>query len=119
MTTIEQIKDALQAHIAEAEAATPGPWYYWDQKENDLIATGKEKGKLICSLPGLSSRPKEFTFIAHARTMSPTACKCLLLAIEGLEAAHAISIPFEYSPAWDSLKSIRQEWHNLTTINNH
>jgi len=47
--------------------------------------------------------------------MSPAACKCLLLAIEGLEAAHAISIPFEDSPAWDSLEFICKEWHNLTT----
>ena len=45
------------------------------------------------------------TFIAHARTMSPAACKCLLLAIEGLER-HEAHI---------ALESIRQEWHNLTT----
>ncbi len=57
------------------------------------------------------------TFIAHARTMSPAACRCLLLAIEGLGKiciigggrregnAHAAKI----------LTSIRQEWHNLTT----
>jgi hypothetical protein len=84
MTTIEQIKDALQAHIAEAEAATPGPW----------DVNSKYVGRMA-----------DAAFIAHARTMSPAACKCLLLAIEGLER-HEAHIAIE---------SIRQEWHNLTT----
>ncbi len=113
LPTIQQIKDALKAHIAEAEAATPGPWYYWDQKNNDFVATGEKEGKLICALAGFTSKPNEFTFIAHARTMSPAACKCLLLAIEGLEAAHFASNLEDYS-AWGALESIRQEWHNLT-----
>ena len=121
MTTIEQIKDALKTHIAEAEAATPGPWYYWNLKDNDVIATGEETGKAICALAGLSSKPAEFTFIAHARTMSPAACKCLLLAIEGLakvayvkEDAGQPDHSFVGRTAAFALESIRQEWHNLT-----
>ncbi len=114
MTTIEQIKDALKAHIAEAEAATPGPWYYWDQKNNDFVATGEKEGKLICALAGFTSKPNEFTFIAHARTMSPAACKCLLLALENLEDI-ACQTGGAACDARVTLESIRQEWHNLTT----
>jgi hypothetical protein len=112
MNTIEQIKDALQAHIAEAEAATPGPW----------DVNSKYVGRMA-----------DATFIAHARTMSPAACKCLLLAIEWLEETakdttlvqhgedsdnqpYISSFPTsEASQAKRRLASIRQEWHNLTT----
>ena len=107
MTTIEQIKDALKTHIAEAEAATPGPWYYWNLKDNDVIATGEETGKAICALAGLSSKPAEFTFIAHARTLSPAACKCLLAAIDMLD-----DMPFHLADVME--QQIRLEWHNLT-----
>lgn len=120
MTTIERIKDALQAHIAEAEAATPGPWRV-DRKgydERPGISTFDQKRTIVLfgwkyddnDDGGIRGKdPKEAlanaTFIAHARTMSPAACKCLLLAIEGLER-HEAHI---------ALESIRQEWHNLTT----
>jgi len=54
------------------------------------------------------------TFIAHARTMSPAACKCLLLAIEELEHMSTYTTKAGVVSK-DALESIRQEWHNLTT----
>ncbi len=114
MTTIEQIKDALKTHIAEAEAATPGPWYYWNLKDNDVIATGEETGKAICALAGLSSKPAEFTFIAHARTMSPLVCRGYLQMIEWLEEDCEMDHQHQQI-AQNRLESIHQEWHNLTT----
>lgn len=133
MTTIEQIKTALQAHIAEAEAATPGPWKVDQQSSNERpgISTFDEKKTVV--LFGLrdddnddggirGKDPEEAlataAFIAHARALSPAACKCLLLAIEGLEGIHESTPLGEYA-AWDALEAIRQEWHNLTTTNNH
>ncbi len=49
-----------------SEAAEPGPWFYWDEKGNDFIATGKDEGKLIAALPGFKSNRAEFKFIAAA-----------------------------------------------------
>lgn len=117
MTTIEQIKDALQVHIAEAEAATPGPWITCEHSwQETSILTESRKGERhigLLSIPDDERKQQKLgklmdanaTFIAHARTMSPAACKCLLLAIEGMER-HEAHI---------ALESIRQEWHNLTT----
>lgn len=102
MTTIEQIKTALQTHIAEAEAATPGPWE--TDTANGVMA--KATGAAVCYPFGdKETEVKDAAFITRARTLSPAACKCLLLAIEGLER-HEARI---------ALESIRQEWHNLTT----
>ena len=111
MNTIEQIKDALKAHIAEAEAATPGPWvtngYDVRKLGGRMVAycgphhTPEHEYPKSCKLQDEDNA----AFITHARTMSPAACKCLLLAIEGLER-HQAHI---------ALESIRQEWHNLTT----
>ena len=108
MTTIEQIKSALQAHIAEAEAATPGPWEVHDIFKDDHAICAVNSDSTCAPLferCGKHDDAQDATFIAHARTMSPAACKCLLLAIEGLER-HEAHI---------ALESIRQEWHNLTT----
>lgn len=120
MTTIEQIKSALQAHIAEAEAATSGPWV------SDGYDVRKPGGRMVAYCGPHHTPEHEYpkscklqdeanaVFIAHARTMSPAACKCLLLAIEELEGIHESTPLGEYA-AWDALESIRQEWHNLTT----
>ena len=74
----------LDAELAICEKAAVGPWYYWDQKGNDLISTGKVEGTLICGLAGFQSKKPEFRFIASARTVCPTALRCLKTAIEGL-----------------------------------
>lgn len=146
MTTIEQIKGALKAHIAEAEAATPGPWIEDDghihsqplcEKEDEWLRSDLEDGRPETEVAYCAQELPNFdadaAFIAHARTMSPAACKCLLLAIEGLEETakgttlvqhgedsdnqpYISSFPTsEASQAKRRLQSIRQEWHNLTT----
>lgn len=107
MTTIEQIKTALQTHIAEAEAATPGPWTVEPTSSNRyslLIRGDTEYAKWSEStqLPSIDA-----AFIAHARTMSPAACKCLLAAIDMLD-----DMPFHLADVME--QRIRLEWHNLT-----
>lgn len=146
MTTIEQIKTALQTHIAEAEAATPGAWTCLHQGEQEH--PGIEAGNMSVVIMGWRDVDTDdggvrgntdgealanATFISHARAMSPAACKCLLLAIEGLEETakgttlvqhgedsdnqpYISSFPTsEASQAKRRLQLIRQEWHNLTT----
>lgn len=118
MTTIEQIKTALQAHIAEAEAVPAKKWRVRKSAHGTFICKDDDHSVGIptdvCRLWNSSALEANALFIAHARTMSPAACKCLLLAIEGLEGIHESTPLGEYA-AWDSLESIRQEWHNLTT----
>ncbi len=123
MTTIEQIKSALQAHIAEAEAATPGPWEVHDRFKDDHTICAVNPDDTCSPLFERCGNQDDAdaAFIAHARTMSPAACKCLLLAIEGLE--HTLRHAYfeeknDHEDVKDTLESIRQEWHNLTTTNN-
>lgn len=127
MITIEQIKEALRQHIAEAEAATPGLWIVCDKGDDYSIQDSNNRA--IIGYDFYLSEP-DAAFIAHARTMSPAACKCLLLAIEGLEqliapcACLADSAQFSegYERGWllandeahIALESICQEWHNQT-----
>lgn len=135
MTTIEQIKTALQSHIAEVEAATPGPWTCLHQ--GDQEHPGIEAGNMSVVIMGWRDVDTDdggvrgntdeealanAAFIAHARTMSPAACKCLLLAIEGLEKVAYVKEDagqpdhsFVGRTAAFALESIRQEWHNMTT----
>jgi hypothetical protein len=145
MTTIEQIKSALQAHIAEVEAATPGPWIDDDghihskplcEKEDKWLRSNSVSGcpetEVAYCCQELPNFDADATFIAHARTMSPAACKCLLLAIEGLESdasyLEKIMHPCDMfangveagkgcfvDQAIRRLESIRQKWHNMTT----
>ena len=111
-TTIEQIKAALRQHIAEAEAATPGPWEV--DTANGVMASGIGWLPICYPFGDRETELRDATFIAHARTMSPAACKCLLLAIEGLEF-QARHLNYNGHRAIKSLESIRQEWHNQTT----
>ena len=108
---LQSIKAALKQHIKEAEEATPGPWEESEQTgEANAI---KHSSGFICftcapSKPSderingeswldMRNRTKsqrasiEITqesnsaFIAHARTMSPLACKMALIGIQSLE----------------------------------
>ena len=135
MTTIEQIKTALQTHIAEAEAATPGPWEIDDGDGYGalkLFADAHLTVSMATVIGDDAISEANATFIAHARTMSPLVCRGYLQTIEWLEEdasytgelycpgdeyAHGV----EYGKsiigvkAYRRLESIRQEWHNLTT----
>lgn len=136
MTTIEQIKDALKTHIAEAEAVPAKKWRVRKSAHGTFICKDDDHSVGIptdvCRLWNSSALDANATFIAHARTMSPAACKCLLLAIEGLESdasyIEKILHPCDMfangveagkgcfvDQAIRRLESIRQEWHNLTT----
>jgi hypothetical protein len=74
MITIEQIKTELREMIALGDAATAEPWLvdstYYVETKNYFFCV-KTNGNAA--------------FIARSRTMTPLACKGLLLAIEGLE----------------------------------
>ena len=82
---IENLKQELREFIELSMTILGEKWYYWDQESNDFIATGENEGKLICSLAALTSRPKEFSFIARSRNISPAMAECLLGQIEWLE----------------------------------
>jgi hypothetical protein len=84
-TQLEQLKAELAEFIELSKTILGEKWYYWDQESNDYIATGENEGKLICSLAALTSRPKEFSFIARSRNISPAMAECLLGQIEWLE----------------------------------
>ncbi len=78
------------------EKATPGPWAYWDQPGNDIIAAGPKsgdpddaEGKPICALAGFTSRPHDFRFIATARNHWTALVDALETAVEALEKHHA------------------------------
>jgi hypothetical protein len=64
----------------------PGPYEYWDQKHNDLLAaecTKAGEGKLIAALPGLSGMENEFRAIAALLNAAPD---LLRLARIGLDS---------------------------------
>ena len=105
-TKLKKIKAQLREIIRLGELATPGPWHYWDQPSNDLIATGKDKGHLICGLAGLVSRPKDFAFIATSRNITPLAAKGLLDLIAYVE--EDLAYPALNLRATERLETIRQ-----------
>lgn len=136
-TTIEQIKSALRQHIAEAEAATPGTWKFsWNEDDplHEVIQYPSNDPEIAYRRVAYTHKEDDANFIAHARTMSPAACKCLLLAIEGLEIVAKATTPIQHgedsdgqpytshfstseaSQAKRRLESIRQEWHNQTNL---
>jgi hypothetical protein len=91
-TKLNLIKNALRESIEMANKATPQPW--GTQQANALIYCKKwvigsmECHEMLdedsCIVPYEEAKANA-TFIAHARTMTPLACKALLTAIEGLE----------------------------------
>jgi len=93
MTTIEEIKAELREMIALGDTATAGPW------EQGFIRASGNNGY-------------DAAFIARSRTMTPLACKGLLLAIEGLEVYASLggSIALVGGDARNQLESIRQLW---------
>lgn len=117
MTTIEQIKDALKTHIAEADAVPAKKWRVRKSAHGTFICKDDDHSVGIptdvCRLWNSSALEANATFISHARTMSPAACKCLLLAIEGLEEDCEMDHQHQQI-SQNRLESIRLEWHNLT-----
>ena len=133
-TKLNRIKYALRESIEIASKATDGPWeaqiypslsdayddgmFDWAGRTNSAFPSKvgvvwQKVDSGITGLPGsIETNASNATFIAHARTMTPLACKALLTAIEGLELIHEQSPLGEYS-AWDTLESITSEWPDV------
>ena len=101
------IKSALRESIEIASKATEGPWeaqiypslsdayddgmFDWAGRTNSAFPSKvgvvwQKVDNGITGLPGsIETNASNANFIAHARTMTPLACKALLTAIEGLE----------------------------------
>lgn len=108
-TKLTRIKSALRESIEMASKATEGPWT-WKKKFSGSAEVVEPRIWLGESTALPQKQPHHnATFLAHARTMTPLACKALLTAIEGLELIHEQSPLGEYS-AWDTLESITSTW---------
>lgn len=118
-TKLNRIKSALRESIEIAEKATEGPWEYsrgctglaaiFPQKDTSTRALAMfqfSRNDEKITLPDAASNA---TFIAHARTMTPLACKALLLAIEGLESCYGYAADGD-TTAYDTLTSITSTW---------
>ena len=77
----------------------PG-YFIWPHFVDNLVT------KALNKKPNFTN---DIAFISHARTMTPLACKALLLAIEGLESCKAYS-PKGDDTAYDALTSITSTW---------
>lgn len=94
-TKLTRIKSALRESIEIANKATEGPWKVCEHSWQDSSIWSKVEDKTVCHLSVEDNeetvdaesviRDANATFLAHARTMTPLACKALLTAIEGLE----------------------------------
>jgi hypothetical protein len=93
MITIEQIKTELREMIALGDAATAGPRTLGDENNQhaeicigDAVASLDRQDRY--GLHMVFSRREMLSnvhFTMRSRTMTPLACKGLLMAIEGLE----------------------------------
>ena len=107
---LNRIKSALRESIEIAGKATEGPWNFNSQGcPNGGVTCYKimEPGDFASSAAEVSEEDGDF--ISHARTMTPLACKALLLAIEGLESCQVYS-PKGDDTAYDTLESITSTW---------
>lgn len=135
-TKLNRIKSALRESIEIASKATEGPWKVCEHSWQDSSIWSKVKDKTVCHLSVEDNeetvdaesviRDANAKFLAHARTMTPLACKALLTAIEGLEQiitygnqapAHSHGIcPYGCdtpSIAETALSSITSEWPDV------
>ena len=115
-TKINHITSALRESIEIARKATEGPWEHelqqdsiWSGHDFDLQVAHTMSDAGAGMMWDADQRRKNATFISHARTMTPLACKALLLAIEGLESCKAYS-PKGDDTAYDALTSITSTW---------
>ena len=131
-TKLNRIKNALRESIELASKATEGPWeaqifpslsdayedgmFDWAGGTNSAFPSKvgvvwQKVDNGITGLPGsIETNAPNATFIAHARTMTPLACKALLTAIETLESIQLLD--FE-SYSEKALASITSEWPDV------
>lgn len=109
-TKLNRIKSALRESIEIASKATEGPWT-WKQKFSGSAEVIEPRIWLGESSALPQKQPHHnATFLAHARTMTPLACKALLLAIEGLESCYGYAADVNTAKAYDTLESITSTW---------
>lgn len=114
-TKLNHIKSALRESIEIASKATEGPWEYskgctglsaiFPKRDTSTRALAMFQFSRNDEKITLPDAAENATFIAHARTMTPLACKALLLAIDGLE-----NVTCTEGVARNSLESITSTW---------
>lgn len=112
------LKAALKQHIEEAENATPGPWTTYENKQLDKLSsrrigvTATNNDTAFTNTVGLEilQCKNNAVFIAHARTMSPLACRIALAGIEALENRININRFSDTGFAALELRSILNLW---------
>lgn len=113
-TKLNRIKSALRESIEIASKASREPWI----NDGPSVRYGY-KGRDLVTICSLTYKDREeydnATFIAHARTMTPLACKALLTAIEGLHQIAFVTDgvrdeSFCGRTAYNTLSSITSEW---------
>lgn len=69
MINLKEIEE-LEALLKKMK---PGPYEYWEQPDNDLLAAEctAENGTLIAALPGIASMSNEFRAIAALLNAAP------------------------------------------------
>lgn len=80
----------IDAALATAETATPGPWY---NAGGWTVLSELDSGTMICNMPnGMEKRIETVSFIAASRTLLPTSLRCLRTAINGLLKARDATV---------------------------
>ena len=105
MIITEQAATVLQeidAALALADKATVGPW---ETTDIDCVERPKKKGFNVGNFP-------DADFIAAARTVCPTALRCLKTAIEGLLRVYDNSGSEDDQIAIQTLTTLITQWNS-------
>ena len=80
-----QVLQQIDAALALAEKATPGPWHSQNPSYRVYVGNVKSSPPIAEMLTHTShERDTDATFIAASRTLLPASLRCLKTAIEGL-----------------------------------
>jgi hypothetical protein len=113
--TIEEIKAELRKMIALGDEVSDSQWFdiphpKWSGSNHRVSRSRDEPWSNFGQIAYMSK--ESAAFVCRSRTMTPLACKGLLLAIEGLEKTRDGSIGATHHNACDKLESIRQLWED-------
>ena len=111
-TKLNHIKSALRESIEIAGKATEGPWrHLFPETSNGFYYINDQNDSQVAVC---YDEPTEANaaFVSHARTMTPLACKALLLAIERLELGLKCKEANEglWAFSFNTLESITSTW---------
>lgn len=118
MNITERAALALQeidAAIALAEKATPGPWRNTDTGAANVLAFPDQPNRNRPEFDGAlymhtSNRHNDAAFIAASRTLLPKSLRCLKTAIEGLLSAIAVASPLMEEHLTAGLTTLCDQW---------